>query len=194
MKLVHELNGFYFFPILVSILILSFSGCSKSAVRNQSQPEGYAIAPDAVTTRQRTITFPSITGLLPTELSHVSQYSQYGYGRWAYGPGLPSDVRTDIMPSGYAGAAVTKKAKLLSFFTISDIHITDKESPSQLIYLQQLNSRDAAGHFDIFTGHAVHDSCSRRSRSDDKRPAQDRTRSISASLWATPATALSTTS
>ena len=42
------------------------------------------------------------------------------------------------MPAGYSGASVTRKAKLLNFFTISDIHITDKESPSQLIYLQQL--------------------------------------------------------
>jgi metallophosphoesterase (TIGR03768 family) len=42
------------------------------------------------------------------------------------------------MPAGYDATAVTKKAKLLNFFTITDIHITDKESPSQLIYLQQL--------------------------------------------------------
>jgi metallophosphoesterase (TIGR03768 family) len=35
--------------------------------------------------------------------------------------------------------ASTKKTKLLNFFTISDIHITDKESPAQLIYIQQLN-------------------------------------------------------
>ena len=41
------------------------------------------------------------------------------------------------MPATYNGPAVTKKTKLLSFFTISDIHITDKESPNQLIYLQR---------------------------------------------------------
>jgi len=40
------------------------------------------------------------------------------------------------MPPTYSGSAVTKKTKLLNFFTISDIHITDKESPNQLIYLQ----------------------------------------------------------
>ena len=43
------------------------------------------------------------------------------------------------MPPRYGGSAVTKKAKLLTFFTISDIHITDKESPDQLIYLQRLH-------------------------------------------------------
>jgi len=132
------------FIALLGLLILSFSGCARRVVRNQSQLEGYSIASDVVTTLQKTIAFPSISGLLPTELSHVSQYSQYGYGRWTSGPGLPSDLRTDIMSAGYTGAAVTKKAKLLTFFTITDIHITDKESPSQLIYLQQLNSKDAA--------------------------------------------------
>ena len=35
----------------------------------------------------------------------------------------------------YIGASVAKKAKLLNFFTITDIHITDKESPAQVIYL-----------------------------------------------------------
>jgi metallophosphoesterase (TIGR03768 family) len=43
------------------------------------------------------------------------------------------------MGSAYDGAAVTSKTKLLNFFTISDIHITDKESPNQLIYLQRLH-------------------------------------------------------
>ena len=39
------------------------------------------------------------------------------------------------MPATYSGASATKTAKLLNFFTITDIHITDKESPDQLIYL-----------------------------------------------------------
>ena len=130
--------------LLMGMLILLTLGCSKNVVRNPSQSEGYPIAPEVVTTCQRTIAFPPVSGLLPTELSHISQYSQYGYGKWTPGPGLPPDLRTDIMPAGHAGATVAKKAKLLSFFTLTDIHITDKESPSQLIYLQQLNSKDAA--------------------------------------------------
>ena len=72
------------------------------------------------------------------ELVKVSQYRQYGYGVWTHGQGLPSAPRNDLMPRGYNGASVAKKTKLLHFFTIADIHITDKESPSQLIYLQQL--------------------------------------------------------
>jgi metallophosphoesterase (TIGR03768 family) len=43
------------------------------------------------------------------------------------------------MPALYDGSAVTKKEKLLKCFTITDVHITDKESPNQAIYLQRLH-------------------------------------------------------
>jgi len=49
------------------------------------------------------------------------------------------------MPATYSGSAVAKKTKLLNFFTISDIHITDKESPNQLIYLQRLHPTLSVG-------------------------------------------------
>ena len=123
---------------LMGMLIFSSSGCSKSVVRNQSQLEGYPIASDVFTTRQRTVlpgTKPSVT----IDLDEVSKYSQYGYGNWTFGDPLNSVTRTDIMPALYDGSAVTKKAKLLNFFTMTDIHITDKESPNQLIYLQRLH-------------------------------------------------------
>jgi len=121
--------------LAMGLLIVSLTACSAGGA--QTQVQGYPIDPDVATTLQRTIAY----GTIPdnsTQLSAVSQYSKYGYGNWTFGPGLPSDPRTDIMPAGYTGASVTNKAKLLNFFTISDIHITDEESPSQLIYLQQL--------------------------------------------------------
>ncbi|MGZ7167568.1 MAG: TIGR03768 family metallophosphoesterase [Halobacteriota archaeon] len=105
---------------------------------NQIQPKGYEIASDVQTTLQRTVT-PGATPSTAIALDEVSKYSQYGYGNWNYGSGLPCDRRLDLMPATYGGSAVTKKTKLLSFFTISDIHITDKESPNQLIYLQRLH-------------------------------------------------------
>lgn len=121
----------------MSLLIFSLSGCSTCVVKNQSQPKGYPIASDVQTTLQRTIV-PGTTPSTAVALSEIAKYSQYGYGNWTYGPGLPYDKRLDIMPATYSGSAVTKKTKLLNFFTISDIHITDKESPNQLIYLQRL--------------------------------------------------------
>jgi len=34
-------------------------------------------------------------------LREVSKYSQYGYGNWNYGQGLPYERRLDIMPATY---------------------------------------------------------------------------------------------
>lgn len=111
-------------------------------------PAEYPIASRVATTVQRLISFPippkpvgpnSGTGLYRTELSHVEEYGKYGYGSYTFGPGLPAVPRLDIMPAGYALPVASQAAthKLLTFFTISDVHITDKESPNQLIYLQQ---------------------------------------------------------
>ncbi|MDP3638423.1 MAG: hypothetical protein Q8R51_13660, partial [Azonexus sp.] len=71
-------------------------------------------------------------------LSEVNKYQQYDYGRWRLGASLEAELRLDLMPAAYSSASTTRKAKLLNFFVITDIHITDKESPSQAIYLQQL--------------------------------------------------------
>lgn len=123
---------------LTGMMIFASSGCSKCVAKNQNQPAGYPIASDVQTTLQRTIT-PGPAPSTPINLWEISKYGQYGYGDWTYGPGLPYDKRLDIMPTTYSGAAVTKKTRLLSFFTFSDIHTTDKESPNQLIYLQRLH-------------------------------------------------------
>lgn len=118
------------------MLIFSLSGCSKSIDRNQSPLEGYPIASDVFTTLQKTVvpdTIPSSSEkVLPLE---VSKYKQNGYGTWHYGPGIDSVKRLDIMPTNYSGASATNSTRILNFFTITDIHITDKESPAQAIYL-----------------------------------------------------------
>lgn len=120
------------------ILILSSTGYSESDVRNQDQLKRYPIASDVFTTLQRTIA-PGPKPSTAIHLYEVSKYGQYGYGDWTFGDPSKSVTRTDIMPALYDASAVTKKEKLLSFFTISDIHITDKEAPNQLIYLQRLH-------------------------------------------------------
>jgi len=108
----------------------------------------YPIGPHVATTLQRTLSFPlpakpagpnSGTGLCLSELMHISEYSKYGYGVYKFGGGLPSVQRFDIMPAGYSAtaASLTRIRTFLNFFAISDIHITDKEAPNQLIYLQQ---------------------------------------------------------
>ena len=136
MKLSYEYKKFCL-AFLMGMLFFSLAGYSQCDAAEQGQIKGYPIASDVSTTRQKTVV-PGPTPSVMILLDEVSKYKQYGYGTWKDGKGINDGKRTDIMPAGYTGASVTKKAKLLNFFTISDIHITDKESPSQLIYLQQL--------------------------------------------------------
>ncbi|MFZ4538462.1 TIGR03768 family metallophosphoesterase [Propionivibrio sp.] len=107
------------------------------AVASANPLKEYPISSVAFTTLKKTVV-PGPTPSATILLDQVSKFKQYGYGNWTLGASLKSELRTDLMPAGYSQAAVSKKSKLLHFFTISDIHITDKESPSQLIYLQQL--------------------------------------------------------
>jgi metallophosphoesterase (TIGR03768 family) len=130
-------NKKFLISLLMGMLIFSLPGYSKATVKDHSQPAGYPIASDVQTTAQRTIV-PEPTPTTAIILWEISKYSQYGYGNWTYGPGLPYNKRLDLMPASYSGSAVTRIMKLLNFFTISDIHITDKESPNQLIYIQRL--------------------------------------------------------
>jgi len=64
----------------------------------------------------------------------VSSYATYGYGKWNYTKGLPYDKRQDLLPEDYDNTSVTHAARLLNFFTMSDIHITDEESPVSAIF------------------------------------------------------------
>ncbi|MCX5994343.1 MAG: hypothetical protein NT177_09065, partial [Chloroflexi bacterium] len=105
----------------------------------QNQPVGYPIDSKVTTTLERTVspvTPPSTSPKPP--IDQVSKFVQYGYGDWQFGGELAAQKRLDLMPPAYTGSSATKAANLLRFFTITDIHITDKESPAQIIYLQQL--------------------------------------------------------
>src|SRR6202142_4371648 len=83
-------------------------------------------------TRQRTIMPVALqTNTTPIMASNLPMYAVNGYSSWQWGPGNNPGQQLTNMPTGYPGA--TNAAKLLTFFCISDIHITDKESPSQSI-------------------------------------------------------------
>jgi metallophosphoesterase (TIGR03768 family) len=120
-------NARLFFSLLIVLAIYV-----SSATAQNIQPT-YPIAKDVQTTRQRTVVPDSAPShkIFPYE---VSKYEQYGYGTWQYGSGIDSGKQLDIMPSGYTGVSVTGTANLLHFFTITDVHISDKESPAQAIY------------------------------------------------------------
>ena len=126
------------FGVSVGALAVSTFTIGKVSATFQSQPGGYPIASDVFTTLRRTVV-PDPTPSVKIQLYEISKYQQYGFGNWALGGPLKSVTRTDIMPPLYDGSAITKKEKLLKFFTITDVHITDKESPNQAIYLQRLH-------------------------------------------------------
>ena len=86
-----------------------------------------------LTTRQQTVmplNLPTNTPQIGP--SNIPLYAVYGYSSWSWAPGEDQGRKFDLMPAGYAGA--TNAARLLSFFSMSDVHITDKESPAQIPY------------------------------------------------------------
>lgn len=112
-------NTAWLFVLIVGLVILG----AASTTAQQTQ----------LTTRQqviRPLALASDTPHIPP--SDVAEYGFYGYSAWQAGPGEYAGQRLDLMPVGYQGA--TNVARLLSFFTISDVHITDKESPAQGLF------------------------------------------------------------
>jgi metallophosphoesterase (TIGR03768 family) len=98
-----------------------------------AQQATYPIDSKVVTTIERTIqriAVPVWPAILPSE---VSKFQQYGYGNWAYGDGLSYQKRLDLMPPDYYTKEVTNSAILLNFFALTDIHLTDKESPGEAV-------------------------------------------------------------
>ncbi|MCX5704451.1 MAG: TIGR03768 family metallophosphoesterase, partial [Candidatus Omnitrophica bacterium] len=127
-------NRIWIYPLVV----VGFSLIINSSCKNNdsaTQQASYPIDSTVLTTVERTIVpdpVPSTAPkILPTE---ISKFSEYGYGKWHFGMGLGYEKRLDIMPLAYTNTSVTNTAKLLNFFAMTDIHISDKESPAQAIF------------------------------------------------------------
>ncbi len=137
----------YSAAMLASIYLgLLNTGCGGNS---GSRIAGWPIDSDVVTTTDRVLSFPmpaqpahpdSGTGLYLSELPLIPEYSKYGYGDWQFSTeGLQIEPRYDLMPADFPAiaASLTRIEQFVNFFAITDIHITDKEAPNQLIYLQQ---------------------------------------------------------
>jgi metallophosphoesterase (TIGR03768 family) len=170
---VHGINRRDFIKLAASTGALVYlgsltSGCGLNS--GTQQVAGYPIDTNVMTTAQRMLAFPLTKssvppnlmptpplspngkpGLATSDLYKVSEYDELGYGAWTFGAPLPIVPRSDIMPTGYNAKEVTKKTKFLNFFTISDIHITDKEAPNQLICLQQLDQKNSGANTSIYS-------------------------------------------
>jgi metallophosphoesterase (TIGR03768 family) len=119
---------FWIYLLALGFILQFNTGCSK---KDPSDP----ISNNVPTTVNRTI-IPAAVATIPVLYPYqINQFANFpGYGQWSYGAGVPYTKRVDLMPAGYTGASVTHSARLLNFFTITDIHITDEESPASAIY------------------------------------------------------------
>ncbi|MGD0229199.1 MAG: TIGR03768 family metallophosphoesterase [Syntrophorhabdales bacterium] len=119
------------------ILQLQLAACGGGGGGGGSDPQApvaWPIANQVYTTAQQQIMPVAVPPNTPQiNPGQVSLYAQYGYSAWQAGPGLDYVKRTDLAP-GYDKNA-SNAARLLSFFSMSDIHIADKESPAQPIYI-----------------------------------------------------------
>jgi metallophosphoesterase (TIGR03768 family) len=130
------------------LLMLVPGGTNVSlAVGPTPQQPTYPVSTPVRTTLDGTVTAvplaPNTQRVLPND---VASYAKYGYGAWQMGQGLRYERRLDLMPPAYAGASAGKTLPLLRFFSMSDIHITDAQSPAQAIYfgLQPMPGMQAA--------------------------------------------------
>lgn len=171
----------YFIKVLtgtaacVSLTPLMF-GCNNSG-EDVIHVSEYPIDSTVVKTNERMITFtytkPSATpssGTMPdpanpatspnggkaltwAELNQVKEYDKLGYGQWEYlDQPLMIVPRMDIMPPDYVASPSETNIKLMNFFAMTDIHLTDKEAPNQLIFLQQSNPGYAGTNTSIYSG------------------------------------------
>jgi metallophosphoesterase (TIGR03768 family) len=99
------------------------------------QPPSYPIDTTVVTTLDRTVTPVDVPSTSPSIFPYeLSKYAEFGYGIWKFDDGIGYDKRLDLMPSTYSDTTPTTSVDLLRFFAITDIHLTDKESPAQALY------------------------------------------------------------
>ncbi len=121
--------------LFIGMLILALAGCSNNLETTQNPAVSYPIDSTVKTTLERVVVpvpVPAASpGILPFE---VSKYAQNGYGFWQYGEGLGYEKRLDLMSGTYTAAPAINTTRLLRFFDMTDIHITDKESPAQAVF------------------------------------------------------------
>jgi metallophosphoesterase (TIGR03768 family) len=115
----------------------------------------YPISEDIYTTLVQTVnpfdsppgSFPPVPPYVPTiPPCDIAEYAAYSYGEWNYVgsegdvlgvPYVSPDIQLPLANPPVIGPSVTDPsqcATLLTFFTISDIHICDKESPARVNY------------------------------------------------------------
>jgi len=121
----------------VGIGALQLTGCGSSAAPDPPAPEPQIVrwpisSPVYTTAQQQVCPVAVASSVLPISPADVAQYATEGYSSWNLGGPLQHVLRAELAP-GYTGAP--NVARLLLYFSMSDIHVADKESPAQPIYV-----------------------------------------------------------
>ncbi len=132
------------FGALFCAMTLTPLGWGRAEAAMPKAPKVHAIASDVATTAERTIV-PGAGPSGPVRLQDIAHYGKFGAGKWTWGAPLAHVRRTDLTAPGAVAPSTAGRRKLLSFFTITDIHITDKEAPNQGIYIQRMHPTTPVG-------------------------------------------------
>jgi metallophosphoesterase (TIGR03768 family) len=120
---------------LLGLGTLNLSSCAGSTSSLQPQPQTvrWPIASNVFTTAQQQV-LPAAVPATAAQISpaDAAQYAPNGYSTWNLGGPLTHVLRKDLAPA-YTGAP--NVARLLNYFSMSDIHIADKESPAQPLFV-----------------------------------------------------------
>ena len=109
-------------------------GGDAEANLNATQVPTWPISSFVFTTAQQQVLPIAVQASSPQiNPREVSMYAPLGYSAWEIGPGLVHTKRSELAPGHDLNAAIGPS--LLSFFAMTDIHITDKESPAQTNYM-----------------------------------------------------------
>jgi metallophosphoesterase (TIGR03768 family) len=108
------------------------TGCGGNS--SSTKAVQWTISDNVSTTAQQQVLPVPVSASAPQlNPRDIELYSEFGYTAWQPGPPLPHTVWNTIMANGYVKAP--NAAHLLSFFTMTDVHIADKESPAQPLYV-----------------------------------------------------------
>ena len=111
--------------------ILTFLFVAAMPLQGHPAEPTYPISTDVQTTRQRTVRPVAIPGAPEIAIGQVEQYDILGYSHWELGD--PVDYGA-LLPDGSPVGTYHPTETLLTYFSISDTHITDKESPGQPLF------------------------------------------------------------
>ncbi len=125
--------------LLLFAAAAAFQGCHDGPASPASTTGGgrerptYPVSTDVRTTRERTVRAAALpAGTAQLTLEQVEAYAPLGYSSWSFG--APVDYGA-LTPDRTNAGSYSTGPTLLTFFTMSDVHIVDKESPSQAIFM-----------------------------------------------------------